>query len=252
MRGIKALILAAGRGSRMKEFTEEKPKCLVRLGNKPLLEWQLKSIRDAGISKIGLVKGYLGNKIDYNLEYFNNKNWDKTNMVSSLLCATEWIDEELIISYSDIIYNESIIKKLIDTEDNIVISYDKDWLLLWEERFNDPLEDAETFKTDNNGYLTEIGKKASSVSEINGQYMGLIKITQKGWHIILKKLYRMPDKKVSNLDMTALFGILIDNGIKIKTVAVNKGWLELDSDKDRFIYNKSIQKNNEVHGFKFD
>ena len=55
MRGI---ILAAGRGSRMKHLTSERPKCMVKLQGKPLIEWQLEALRAAGIDDIAIVTGY--------------------------------------------------------------------------------------------------------------------------------------------------------------------------------------------------
>ena len=55
---MKANILAAGRGSRMKHLTDERPKCLIEFNGKPLLEWQLEAIRAAGIDEIGIITGY--------------------------------------------------------------------------------------------------------------------------------------------------------------------------------------------------
>ena len=55
---MKAIILAAGRGSRLKNLTDERPKCLVELHGKALLDWQLEALREAGIKKIGIVTGY--------------------------------------------------------------------------------------------------------------------------------------------------------------------------------------------------
>ena len=53
-----AIILAAGRGSRMRELTDTKPKCLLELAGRPLLHWQLDALRDAGVERIVLVRGY--------------------------------------------------------------------------------------------------------------------------------------------------------------------------------------------------
>ena len=55
MNKTRALILAAGRGSRMKEGTAEKPKCLNKIAGRPLLNWQLDALKAAGVDKVGLV-----------------------------------------------------------------------------------------------------------------------------------------------------------------------------------------------------
>ena len=101
---MKAIILAAGRGSRMKHLTDTQPKCLVELNGKSLLDWQLKALRDAGITEIAIVTGYRRQLlVNRGLIEFYNPRWAETNMVSSLACADEWLTTEpCIVSYSDI------------------------------------------------------------------------------------------------------------------------------------------------------
>ena len=87
---MKAIILAAGRGSRMKDLTDERPKCLVELRGKPLLEWQLEALREAGINEIAIVTGYKRELlVNRGLTEFHNPRWAETQMVSSLACAEE-------------------------------------------------------------------------------------------------------------------------------------------------------------------
>lgn len=79
---MKAIILAAGRGSRMKGLTDQKPKCLVELRGKTLLEWQLKALREAGVSEIAVVTGYRRELLAaYGLTEFHNPRWAETNML---------------------------------------------------------------------------------------------------------------------------------------------------------------------------
>ena len=100
---MKAIILAAGRGSRMKKLTEDKPKCLIKLNGETLLDSQLRVLSNAGIEEIAIVTGYKRELLTNRgtLE-FHNARWAKTNMVSSLTCAKEWLEKEpCIVSYSD-------------------------------------------------------------------------------------------------------------------------------------------------------
>ena len=103
---MRAIILAAGRGSRMKSLTDERPKCLVELRGKPLLEWQLWALRDAGINEIAIVTGYKRELLaERGLVEFFNPRWAETNMVSSLACAEAWlVADTCIVSYADIFY----------------------------------------------------------------------------------------------------------------------------------------------------
>lgn len=235
----KAIILAAGRGSRLKELTADKPKCLVSLHNKPLLLWQLDAIKGAGISDIGIVLGYKSEKIKpFKLHTFQNHRWNETNMVSTLNCADAWLSEySCIVSYSDIVYSKRCVTKLIEAPGDITISYDKNWLALWKMRFENPLDDAETFKLNKRGTITEIGNKTDNLDEIEGQYMGLLKFTPLGWGIVKKFLASLDIKTRDKIDMTSLLSGLIKCGVKIQAVPISENWYEVDSVQDLKLYN---------------
>ena len=85
---MNAIILAAGKGKRLGYLTKNKPKCMVNLFGKTMLEWQVSIFKKCGISDISVVTGYKAELIDLpNLEFFHNKNFETTNMVESLFCA---------------------------------------------------------------------------------------------------------------------------------------------------------------------
>ena len=88
-----AIILAAGRGSRMKSMTDERPKCLVEVKGRTLLDRQINAIKTAGIKQISIVTGYKRELLSINgIKEFHNSNWAETNMVSSRACADEWLE----------------------------------------------------------------------------------------------------------------------------------------------------------------
>ena len=97
-------------------------------------------------------------------------------MAVSLFCSKEEWTEDIIISYGDIVFNKKTLLTLIDEQHNFSVVVDKNWLKLWEVRMESPINDAETLKLDNNSFLIEIGKKPLSLDQIEGQYIGLIKI----------------------------------------------------------------------------
>ena len=86
--------------------------------------------------------------------------------------------DDLIISYGDIVYERKNLQKLLDTEGDIVIMTDDNWLSLWSLRNENPINDAETMKFDRQGNIIELGKKPKSINEIESQYTGLIKISK--------------------------------------------------------------------------
>jgi choline kinase len=236
---MKAIILAAGRGSRLGNLTEDKPKCMVALKGKPLINYQIDALTKSGINDIAVVGGYLKEKIFHPqiTRFFENKNWHKTNMVSSLFAAHNWLKKyNCIVSYSDIFYTYLTVKKLKLSKEDISITFDKNFMELWKKRFDNPLDDLENFKVDQKNCLTEIGGKSSDISEIEGQYMGLLKFTPRGWE---KVRIMLEDRKIDNLDMTTMLNLLIQNGVIINAIAINDSWGEIDNVSDLKLYEKN-------------
>ena len=236
---MRAIILAAGRGSRMKNLTDERPKCLVELRGKALLDWQLEALREAGIHEIAIVTGYkhelLANRLHTE---FHNSRWAETQMVSSLECANEWLENnDCIVSYSDIFYDAKAVVSLMKCFSQIALTYDQNWLDLWKKRFSDPLVDAETFRLNPDQTLAEIGGKPKSISEVQGQYMGLLLFKPKGWAEILRIRSQMNPFENDRMHMTGTLQKVIEAGIvPIKALPYNAEWGEIDSIDDLMKY----------------
>jgi choline kinase len=246
-----AIILAAGRGSRMGSETFSKPKCLTSLGGRTLLEWQIGALRAAGIKRVVLIGGYsIESLFSYGDQLLENPDWEETNMVSTLACAHKILEKETcIVSYSDIVYHPKIIRDLQICRENIAVIYDRMWESLWRLRFNDPLSDAETFKV-KNGWLTNIGQRTNDIQQIEGQYIGVFLLSPKGWSTILKHLNTLPNKIRKSTDVTALLQRLIRQHIKIVCYPTDGKWCEVDTQKDRDIYRKQLD--NQVHSWAHD
>ena len=236
---MKAIILAAGRGTRMKGLTEERPKCLVELRGKTLLDWQLLALRDAGITEIAIVTGYKRVLlVSLGLVEFHNPRWGETNMVSSLACAGEWLENEAcIVSYSDIFYDATAVSALMDCEARLAVTYDANWRALWEKRFGDPLLDAETFRLRADHTLAEIGNRPHTVDEVEGQYMGLLRFTPPGWAEIQRIRATLTPEQCDKMHMTGTLQKVIEAGqIPIAALAYRGAWGEVDSAEDLAAY----------------
>lgn len=239
---MKALILAAGRGSRMGEFTEERPKGLVQLRGKSLLERQLTAIREAGITDIGIITGYRHELLDaFGLPTFHNERWAETNMVSSLARAHGWLAKnQCIVSYSDIFYTADAIRLLIEDPREIAITYDPNWQTLWAARFHNPLDDAETFRVNAHGILQEIGNKPNTISEVEGQYMGLIKFTPTAWTEAVRLIEMMPNNTADQMQMTKLLQHFIEaRQLVVSAIPYTGNWGEVDSAEDLTLYERT-------------
>jgi choline kinase len=236
---MRALILAAGRGSRMGALGDVRPKCLVELDGRPLLDRQLAALRAGGARDIGIVRGYRKDMLERPaLTCFDNDRWSETNMVMSLACAAKWLRAEpVIVSYADIFYRGDLIRGLAAAPGELVISYDRRWRELWTRRFADPLSDAETFRIDASGRLIEIGGKTANIDDIQGQYMGLLKFTPPAWAAIEQLLSSLEPAVRDRLDMTGLIRRLLATGaVTISTYGTDGQWGEIDNAGDVALY----------------
>ena len=173
---MKVIILAAGQGTRLRPLTNDRPKCMVEYKNKPLINYILETIKECNINDIVIVNGYKKKVLEKYLENENlifstNEDFGSTNMVSTLFCAKDFMDDDLIISYADIIYKKDILLELIKSEKEFSVVVDRNWKELWSLRMENPLDDAETLIMDESKNLTEIGQKTSDINKVQSQYI---------------------------------------------------------------------------------
>lgn len=244
---MRAILLAAGEGTRLRPHTLTRPKCMVELGGAPLLSHQLAALAAAGVYDVTIVTGYRAEKI-VALGYptIHNPRYAQTNMVASLMCAAPLLDggDDVLVAYADLVYERRVVEALLDCKAPLATTVDRAWRRLWELRLEDPLDDAETLRLDPRSHVLELGKKPGSVDEIEGQYMGLTKLRRDFAPEVVERYRRLdPDaiydgKSLENLYMTSFLQHLIDSGCPLQAVLVEGGWLEVDSVDDLEIYRR--------------
>lgn len=254
---MKAIILAAGQGIRLRPFTNKIPKCLLEFSGKTLLERLVDAFRTCGINDILVVIGYHGESINFpGVKFVKNERFAETSMVESLFCAKEKIEGSVVVSYGDIIFEKNVLMKLIDSKDDIAGIVDKDWKKYWQIRSDDPLGDAESLVLDNENYIKNIGEKnLKNIDEIDGQFIGLIKFQNHGIQA-LKDFYEKvklestngynplnPSVSFEQSTLTNLLHGLIKSGQKIRGITIENGWLEFDTVNDYEIYNNMMANN---------
>jgi choline kinase len=225
----------------MKDLTGNRPKGLVELRGKALLDWQLLALQEAGIEETAIITGYRRELFaERGLREFHNPRWAETNMVSSLACAEEWLSTETcIVSYSDIFYDTQAVKLLMESQTALAVTYDPNWLELWRRRFADPLVDAETFRLNSDDTLAEIGGKPNSIEEVQGQYMGLLRFMPTAWMEIRRILDRLPRSECDRMHMTGTLQKVIEVGnVPVAAIPYFGEWGEVDSGEDLAMYNE--------------
>jgi choline kinase len=235
-----ALLLAAGEGRRLRPYTEVRPKCLVELAGKPLLRWQLDALSRAGVDRIVLVTGYLSSQFEnLGLETCHNPRFSDTNMVASSMCARAYLDgsHDILLVYTDIVYEHHIISSLISSPCGFATTVDYDWRSLWDIRMEDPLSDAESLSIGPTGDIVSIGDKPGNYGEIMAQYMGITKIRKDCIQSFANAFDQLGDS-AETISMTSFLQRLIIRGTHVCSVAVRRGWLEVDTASDLDRYNQ--------------
>jgi len=244
----KALIIAAGLGSRLKKHTENLPKCMLDFGGKTLLQRQIDSYKKNGIKDISLIRGYKKEKINYKgIKYFENTDYKNNNILNSIFYAEKAISGNIIISYSDILFDSSVVERALNSDHDISVIVDIDWRGYYVGRKDHPISEAENVIFNSNNEVEKIGKINTGNEEVHGEFIGMIKLSNRGTEIFkehfhrLKKIYwNKPFQRAKIFQkayLTDFIQELVDIGIKVHCVIIESGWKEIDTVED---YKKAL------------
>ena len=238
------VILASGMGTRL---NKKMPKCLVSINNKTLLERiinissKFDKVIIVGGYKVNLIKKIIKKqKTKKKIYLINNKDYKTTNMVESFFKSYNKINQDVIITYSDIIFDHSLFKKMINFNKNHLL-LKSNWKKIWMLRMSKKKLklDAEDIKIKKNNIIS-IGNKIEEKLP-KYQFMGLIRINYK----YLKKVKNFYSKiRNKKIDFTSFINMLIKNKIlNFKFQETKKYWFEIDNKKDLLVAKKYLQKN---------
>lgn len=222
---MKAIILAAGRSSRLYPITLEKPKCLLEVGMKRMIDWQINAIRDIGIKDIVVVVGYKGDMIkeelgDDRIRYREYTDYENTNNLHTLWSVKEELNGGLLCFFADVIFDVEIIKRAKESEEDICVIVDTSKVL--EGTMNVKIED---------GNLISLGSHISA-SEASGNFIGIAKFSDTGTKMLLEQMASMVSGHQDDY-YTIAIDSLGKKGVKIGYVDVrDKMWLEIDTKED--------------------
>ncbi len=239
---MKAIIVAAGPGSRLNPFTKDRPKCLLDVGGQTILERALQALRENGIQNIVVVRGYAGHLINYpHVTYCHNPDFRENNILRSLFYAEDEMDDAFLFSYSDILYSSEVVARLIGSEADIALTVDVNWTQTYEGRDQHPVSEAELVKVEN-GRVIRIGKGVVSPEEAHGEFIGLAKFAKTGaeamkaaYHRVAKECPTSPFQNAASLEkayMTDMIQELVDTGSLVQSIDIEGGWMVIDTPQD--------------------
>ena len=246
---MNAIILAAGMGMRLLPDTEDIPKGMVKLFDKSLIEMQIDIFKKCGIDDISIVTGYLAEKINFqSINYFKNENFSTTSGNESLYCAKQKLNDT-IICYADLVFDISIIKKMIDFNGDVGIAVESDWKSRYVGRTLHPISEADNVLFDESGKIIELRKNIQKPNSNIGEFLGVMRLSSKGSSLFLKRFSELKESHVGTFHgspslkqsiLPDMIQELIDLGINVEPIVISEKWCEIDTEQDLDFARKKI------------
>jgi choline kinase len=229
---MKGLILAAGRGTRIRSVIGPHPKCLISFDGESIIEHQIEGLMCAGIRDIGVVVGYkrlevmehlesrLGNS-SVRIRFFENPQFDSTNNVYSLWLAKEWVmGDACVCLNADVVFHSAILPPLLHAVDPITMLVDPDWR-------------EETMKVIiRNGRIVRMSKQIER-TEFDGTYIGITAFAKSMQVRFFRKVAQLIRCGKVNTFFNSAVQELADEGVRVGYTSTNRlPWAEIDDPGD--------------------
>jgi choline kinase len=229
---MKAVILAAGRGTRIQDVTNGLPKCLLPFGDKTILDFQLDNLLQAGISKIAIVVGHaeteiVGHIVQHHREklpritFISNPEFARTNNIYSLWLAQAWVDEDAFLCLNaDVLFHPGILLPALQTHDDISIIVD------WEFR-------EETTKVIiHNKRVVKLSKSVSR-QDYSGTFVNIARFSSRGGRRLFAKIESMLREGRVDQFFNDAISQLSAEGTRVGfTETKGRPWAEIDDAND--------------------
>ena len=239
---MKVIIIGAGSGSRIGDFAKNIPKSLIEINDKTILERQVSLFRKNGLNEIIVITGPNKEKFNLNdITYIFDSKYDEHDILGSLMETKNYFNDDIIVTYSDIIFEESILHQILESESDIGIAVDFDWEKSYVNRTEHPKSEAENVLVDNTGSVLQIRKNIQNINKNVAEFLGIIKFSAYGSksfvkkYEILEKSHKEKFHSASSLSKAYLIDMiqeLVDSKIKVSAISITGKWCEIDTMQD--------------------
>ena len=242
---MKAIVIGAGRGSRLRHLTEEIPKTLVPILGRPMLDSILDALAAGGFrrSDVIFICGYRADVIRArypDLTYVENRGWEQNNILASLLCAREHLLEGFVSTYADIVYRPEIVAEIVRSPHDITLACDTAWRRRYVGRSQHPETDAEKLRADGDR-VVELSRRIPS-ERASGEFIGVMRATAAGAARIIAaydeagarhagKEFR-EGRSFEKAYLIDLLAAMLERGEPMHRVNTDGGYMEIDTLED--------------------
>ena len=228
---MKAIILAAGRSSRLYPITLQLPKCLLQIGGKKLIEHQVDWLHRCGIEDILVVTGYLNHLIEAELgsavQYSYYSDYENTNNLHTLYSVRDEMYEDTIILFSDVLLSVDLLQRCINSSQEICLIID-----------SSTITDKTMRIQIHDGFISDIGSHIN-VEDADGNFIGVGKFSKDAVDLLVNQMQDLVDDYIYINDYyTIALSKLSPKGHKIGFIeSMREPWVEIDTQDD---YDKVI------------
>jgi len=240
---MQAIIIGAGRGSRLMPTTADTPKCFAEVGGRRILDWVAEAFTANGIDEICFIGGYRIEKVQSEypqFEFRHNDQWERNNILASLLYAEDRMDEPFICCYSDTLFTPNCIRLAMESDADISLVVDTNWLSRYTHRSEHPSTDAEKVIV-RNGLVTRVHREIDE-SAAHGEYIGVAKFSRAGASLLREHYHRRknefagkPYREAKTFEKAYFIHLLqdmIEQGERIAHADTPGGYIEIDTQQD--------------------
>ena len=243
---MRAIIIGAGRGSRLMPTTADTPKCFAEVAGQSILDWSLDAFRQNGIDDICFIGGYQIDKVRElhpELTFRHNRDWANNNILASLFYAEDLMESPFVCCYSDTLFSAQAVASVLACKEDIALVIDTEWLTRYETRTEHPSTDAEKVTIDN-GKVTRIHREIAE-QDAYGEYIGMAKFSVTGakqlkhhYHRCRERFANKPFREAKSFEKAYKIHLLqemIEAGERMVHVDTPGQYIEIDTQED-FLY----------------
>lgn len=240
---MQAIIIGAGRGSRLMPTTSDTPKCFAEVEGKRILDWTVEALRQNGVERITFIGGYRIEMVrdEYpDFEFRHNSDWENNNILASLFYAEDLMHEPFMCCYSDILFTTNIVADVLEADADVSLAVDTEWLVRYEQRSEHPSDDAEKVTVED-CQVTRVHRQILE-PDAYGEYIGLAKFSAAGasalrqhYHDRRRDFAGKPYREAKVFEKAYLIHLLqdmIESGHNMAHVDTPGGYIEIDTQQD--------------------
>lgn len=240
---MRAIIIGAGRGRRLMPTTEREPKCFARVRGKRILDWILDALIAGGAGEVCFIGGYCMDAVQRDYPHFTfrrNPDWERNNIMASLMCAEDLMDEPFVSTYCDTLFTGELVRGLVESPDDIALGIDTDWVEHYRPRTRHPPHDAEKV-TALGGRVTRVHRGIPPEAAY-GEFTGVAKFSAAGAATLRRHYHRCrafhaggPFREAASFEtayLIHLFQEMIEAGVPFGRVDTPGRYREIDTQED--------------------